>query len=270
MRKIDPPHIDDHMLLRALSLSGSEHARAITNSEDLISDRYDLYLAHNGNPWHIAEDNSFEAIQVSLKHLYSTPPTVLSFIERLREEIDGACPVCGRPALGTLDHYLPKATYSEFSFFSKNLIPACDRCNNNRGETLKGTAPEHRPIHPYYDAFLADRVISVEFEGDLRAPKISPVAHGVAGNQRLTVEWHIENIIIPAGALRYLDSKWGILVSEKNELLRDCTSLAGIRESIGWLERYEARSRRSPNCWDSAFYHGIGLNGAVVEYLYNL
>lgn len=269
MRKIDLPNINDIILLKALPTSLSEHAAAITHREQCILNRYDVYLTNNGDPWAILEDPSFNPIKHNLKSLYSSPPTVLSFIENLRESIDGACPVCGRPALGTLDHYLPKAKYSEFSFYSKNLVPACDRCNNNRGDLVKGTNQGQRPVHPYFDDFAADRLLSVMFEGDLRAPRITPIAVNVTGADLHTVEWHIANVIIPAGALSYFDSMWGVLLSDKRDILHDLSTVNTVRESVAWLERYEARSKKSLNAWDSAFYHGVRMNDAVLEFIFN-
>lgn len=267
MRKIDPPSINDAFLLRALTSSRSDHAAAILHRENSIIDRYELYLANNGDPWVVMEDVSFNSIKDSLKSLYNSPPTVLSFIESLRVGIDGACPVCGRSALGTLDHYLPKSSYSEYSFYSKNLVPACDRCNNKRGDLVRGDSPHERPLHPYFDGVAVNRILSVKFEGDLRAPRITPIAVGVVGTNLLTVKWHIENVLVPAGALEYFDSMWGVLLSDKRDILFDLSSLKAIRDSVAWVERYEAKKNKSLNCWDSAFYHGIKMDNSVLKFL---
>jgi len=63
------------------------------------------------------------------------------------------CPFCGIGEPTTLDHYLPKEDFPEFSVLSKNLIPICSACNSN----YKGEAwIEHGKrlfIHTYYDSF---------------------------------------------------------------------------------------------------------------------
>src|SRR5690606_10227146 len=105
--------------------------------------------------------------------------------------VKGACPVCGRSAVGTIDHYLPKSLYQEFSFFSCNLVPACDRCNNKRGNSARGSVVGERPIHPYFDSFLQKRVVTVHLEPDWRAPRLLPVPYRVTGDRKVLVQWHI-------------------------------------------------------------------------------
>ncbi len=39
------------------------------------------------------------------------------------------CPHCGLDTPSTLDHYLPKATFPEFSILPINLMPMCHKCN---------------------------------------------------------------------------------------------------------------------------------------------
>lgn len=61
------------------------------------------------------------------------------------------CPFCG--GIGcpkTLDHYLPKANYPQFSVVPSNLIPACRDCNTGKSNTLASIASE-QVLHPYFD-----------------------------------------------------------------------------------------------------------------------
>lgn len=119
MRKLDPPVIQDNLLLSFLQHSRKENAKAIVHRIADIAERYQAYDICNGDPWGIAEDVSYAPLKEDLNGIYKAPPSVLNFIATLRSQLDGVCPVCGRDALGTLDHYLPKANYAEFSFYSK-------------------------------------------------------------------------------------------------------------------------------------------------------
>lgn len=61
------------------------------------------------------------------------------------------CPFCGgigRPK--SLDHYLPKANYPQYSVLPQNLIPACRDCNTGKSNDL-ALEPGQQPIHPYFD-----------------------------------------------------------------------------------------------------------------------
>lgn len=62
-----------------------------------------------------------------------------------------SCPLCG--GLGharTIDHYLPKANYPQFSILPYNLVPACRDCNTDKGNPIITDAGKQL-FHPYYD-----------------------------------------------------------------------------------------------------------------------
>ncbi|MEQ8427422.1 MAG: HNH endonuclease [Gammaproteobacteria bacterium] len=62
------------------------------------------------------------------------------------------CPYCGgigRPR--TLDHYLPKSKYPQFSVVPNNLLPCCRDCNSGNKQTSIATSEEEQVLHPYFD-----------------------------------------------------------------------------------------------------------------------
>jgi hypothetical protein len=73
------------------------------------------------------------------------------------------CPFCGISESSTLDHYLPKEQYPEFSVFPKNLVPSCAVCNTRKRDRILDEGTNVRMfLHPCYDvipdmAFLAVR-----------------------------------------------------------------------------------------------------------------
>lgn len=67
----------------------------------------------------------------------------------LLEITNGRCPMCGFGEASTLDHYLPRSVYPEFSVFALNLLPACARCN-----LLKGTAVGRTPAEQFLHCFF--------------------------------------------------------------------------------------------------------------------
>lgn len=73
------------------------------------------------------------------------------------------CPFCGISESSTLDHYLPKEQYPEFSIFPKNLVPSCAICNTRKRDRILDEGTNVRMfLHPYYDeipdlTFLAVR-----------------------------------------------------------------------------------------------------------------
>jgi hypothetical protein len=62
----------------------------------------------------------------------------------------GLCPSCGFGHAETLDHYLSKAGFPQFSVLPFNLVPACKSCNHGKLDSVATTAGQ-QPLHPYYD-----------------------------------------------------------------------------------------------------------------------
>jgi len=73
------------------------------------------------------------------------------------------CPFCGISESSTLDHFLPKEQYPEFSVFPKNLVPSCAVCNTRKRDRILDEGTNVRMfLHPCFDvipdmAFLAVR-----------------------------------------------------------------------------------------------------------------
>ncbi|WP_250301337.1 HNH endonuclease [Streptomyces sp. A 4/2] len=62
----------------------------------------------------------------------------------------GRCLLCGNSEIGSLDHHLPKDTLPLFTICPVNLVPACSKCNQAKGDRIGATASQ-RTLHPYYD-----------------------------------------------------------------------------------------------------------------------
>jgi hypothetical protein len=56
------------------------------------------------------------------------------------------CPYCSFGEAETLDHFLPRSRFPEFSLFSRNLVPCCPTCNR-----IKTTKNANHAIHAYFD-----------------------------------------------------------------------------------------------------------------------
>jgi 5-methylcytosine-specific restriction endonuclease McrA len=270
VRKLVHPLVNDDDLLAELGHSRSASAKAVAARRDDMEARYQVYRANQGNPWTVAVDATFLPLRPSLHHLYKSPPRALEFIESLRASVEGACPVCGRDSLGTLDHYLPKADYSEYSFFSLNLVPACNRCNNARNNLARGAHHGERPVHPYFDAFAERRLMSIRAEPDWRAPRLTPVPFDVGGDELVVVQWHIDNIVRPSGIDGYLANLWGRLVEKPHTFLGTTATHAAVRAKLAGQVEIEVATGQSLNGWRSCFYHGLMSDAAVLDYLVSL
>ena len=62
----------------------------------------------------------------------------------------GRCPFCGYGHASTLDHYLPKTKYPQFTVLPFNLVPSCKDCNTGKSTAI-ATTVEGQSLHPYFD-----------------------------------------------------------------------------------------------------------------------
>lgn len=73
--------------------------------------------------------------------------------EKLIANANEKCPLCGHIGYpSTLDHFMPKAKYPQFSILPMNLIPSCKDCNlGEKGDNFAQTK-EDQLIHPFFEA----------------------------------------------------------------------------------------------------------------------
>ncbi|PEC36490.1 hypothetical protein COF54_09050 [Bacillus toyonensis] len=76
------------------------------------------------------------------------------------------CCYCGISRPTTIDHYLPKSVFPEYSVYSYNLIPCCAECNNLKSQDWIDPVTNNRLFVNFYfddvpdDIYLFARIIS--------------------------------------------------------------------------------------------------------------
>lgn len=120
---------------------------------------YELYDAILGQPHTDLTPTATAAARTFLEAGYAQIQ-IGGRLEKLRQRLLASaesCPYCGFGEVRDLDHYLPKADYSELAIYPKNLIPSCSACNNAKRRIVPGAGAAHGPglIHPYFET-LAD------------------------------------------------------------------------------------------------------------------
>lgn len=61
------------------------------------------------------------------------------------------CPYCMISEPMTLDHYLSKSTFPEFTLFPPNLVPCCSGCNSKKSAGFLDQNGKRKYLHIYYD-----------------------------------------------------------------------------------------------------------------------
>jgi 5-methylcytosine-specific restriction endonuclease McrA len=220
---------------------------------------YTAYRLHGGNPWAVSPTTFMPDVSDAQKALYDTRKGTPR-LRRIRETPGLlSCPMCGSPTTGSLDHYLPRNAYPEFSIMTSNLVPACSHCNSGvKGNTYRGTTPE-RFIHPYFDAFTNVPLWQVELILPYTAATFRAVpAPNLSAQHRTLVTFHLANVL-GSQFLLWAQSKW----ATTPQLVRN--AVGGAVGAITVLQVVEALTSRlrddiattGKNSWFSAFFRGL-------------
>jgi 5-methylcytosine-specific restriction endonuclease McrA len=175
------------------------------------------------------------------------------------------CPCCGEPGKpGTLDHYLPKSKYPEFSIVVENLTPMCTDCQGLKGNDVKDEDGNKVYIHPYYDP-----IEQVLIELDIRPPYENPSAF-IASVPSDTLEplksltkRHIKEIDFVDRFEEYCSNEYSDLLSTLAEEQEDES-----REPVSkTISRFLTKARKqSENRWEAIFYRGVLSNQHLLHY----
>lgn len=230
--------------------------------------RVQAYLAANGDPAVIQPWPAVLPHAQKFHNLYSHPaegsiqePVLVS----LRSRELQLCPTCGEDGTpNTLDHYLPKQTYPEFSITACNLVPMCDICQGEKLADTVNAANERLFLHPYFDHFIDQQVLHLEIGQPYHAPatiRLTPHP-GLDLMQTSLVTRHLEHLAI---AKRYHHFF-------KDEYLRLLRLVRTIRDKgrnvTASLELFcENALDKSVNSWGHIFYAGVLANPGLMDFL---
>lgn len=219
------------------------------------------YRSSSGDPWAIQPAPFTKPERALLSGLYDTRRKS-GVIARIRRPTLGyaSCPVCGSSGGRSLDHALPRSEFPEFSIVRENLVPACTICNSDeKGREYRGSVPNERLLHPYYDDWASEAIWQVEFGQDLSALVLKAVpVPGMTTAKRATVAFHLEKVL----GQEWLESArryWGSLpLSIRSRLGPNVTSDETNEELRQRL--IDETFAVGVNGWRPAF-----LRGAIVE-----
>ncbi len=98
-------------------------------------------------------------------------------IKNIKDNQDNAirsvCQFCGINTDSTIDHYLPKENYPEFSVAHLNLIPCCPDCNSKKSVKWLNSDKERMILNLYNDIIpnMKFLFIDLEFNEDIPVGK---------------------------------------------------------------------------------------------------
>lgn len=249
-----------------------KHRDYFLRVKDAWKKRVRQYTEAGGNPEVIDEWSEMVDREVHgrFKNLYLSPgeqSVQKPLLETLRNRELDFCPACGEDGTpNTLDHYLPKNVYPEFSVTLVNLFPMCDICQGKKGVEIGDDDGKRLFIHPYFDAFIKQQVLNLEISKPFNAPaSIELFPHpDIDGEQQDLIVRHITGLGIPARYYRYFQINYMRLLRLVGKMRQKGLD---VREQIEQFR--DLACEKSINSWSYIFYDGVLRNEHLMEYLSN-
>jgi 5-methylcytosine-specific restriction endonuclease McrA len=228
---------------------------------------YDDYRKMKGNPWLINSASFSSTTKARQIALYETRKNG-GPLKRIRQTPDLlCCPMCGSPSIGTLDHYLPKEDYPEFSVLPSNLLPACSLCNSGaKGRTYKGALSGERFIHPYFDKLGDGPIWKVNVQQPYAAATFNPVpVTPLSSKHALMMLFHLREIFGPTFHTQ-MGTYWSGLPTVVASHIQEFN--LSFSQALAIEEKWSSQTL-GLNGWRTALIRGIKADPAAEAYLDN-
>lgn len=244
-----------------------------------LKQQYNNYSENHGNPFLINAQPLHLDTAAALQKKYASSASDFNYIHDIRHHLSGkCCPLCGYQGTVQVDHFLPVTEYPEFYIYSDNLVPAC-KCNQTKSKKIKGTHPNERFLHPYFDVALKERLLRIKFDKlNIESEELTihlelniPSTH--ASYQ--TAKYHLDNIIIHTEICEYLEKEFESLIKNPNlALLRHWkkngnSSEIDLRQTIKTVLEIHDDTTESLNNWNSILFFSILNDPLALSYVYS-
>lgn len=170
MIKLTPLSIDEEDEFEKIANSKQLKRRTLLiSNKKLIFKDYKNYEANKTNLEKVHPDSRIgEDLKNALIKCYEQGKVVgklkNDIFENMPLAIRAKCPYCMISAPDTIEHYLDKSKYPEFSIYSGNLIPCCSQCNRLKGTKLLDKKGTRKFIHFYYDELPSYNFLKIEVD----------------------------------------------------------------------------------------------------------
>ena len=187
-----------------------------------------------------------------------------NLIRALRDHDLSLCPSCGEAGTpNTLDHYLPKGEYPHFCVTPYNLFPMCDICQNKKSNKTRDQNNRRIFIHPYFDVFVADQVLTLTIDPPFDKPTFDfRTADGLCPEQERLVAGHVKELDIARRYVRFFRE-------QHRRLLRLVQTMRETNQDVivNLLNFCDVCSQPSKNAWEHIFYGAVLSNVDMLVYL---
>lgn len=173
MRSLEVPSTKDSLWLSRIRNSKENPTRAlITSTISAVLIAYEDYEDCAPEVTNVTDLALSPEQEGALRHAYTSETAAMARLRLrlLKPPEVRRCPYCGISEATTLDHYLPKEVYAQYSIFPKNLVPCCPTCNvQKRAKVLDEHTGIRLFLHPYYDDIPDESVLKLSLRINARS-----------------------------------------------------------------------------------------------------
>lgn len=178
----------------------------------------------------------------------------LKYDELKARALFGRCLLCGNSEIGSLDHHLPKDMLPLYTICPVNLVPACGKCNQMKGDRIGATAAQ-RTLHPYYDRpGQAGRYLFADITSWPVQFRIQALPDWDA-ELRARVQYHFDTFKL---AQRYAEFCISVVTAHQwlHEKIRRESGMSALTDHLQEDAEQHA-STHGLNTWDTALRYGL-------------
>ncbi len=182
-------------------------------------------------------------------------------LETQKLAFQAKCPYCGLSEPDTIDHYLPKELFPEFSIFGINLLPCCSRCNTLKGQKWLQNG-KRLIVNYYFDNIPNDKFLYAVIRFSSQVEDLVPVIDfEVRPNRNIPeaifnrIKTHLEVLKLLQRFKLAVNDKYSTIFEEISFLAQNC-SLEVARSSILNLSDILVR-KYGKNYWEVSLYEAI-------------
>ncbi|OGQ52176.1 MAG: hypothetical protein A3J24_11400 [Deltaproteobacteria bacterium RIFCSPLOWO2_02_FULL_53_8] len=245
--------------------ANGKHAEYFKNYRDTWRSRFVEYIDHNGDPALIATSAVPDEERARFINLYEAKNgSQVPVIKALRKNNLMCCPACGEEGNPeTLDHYLPKSLFPEYSVHTKNLVPMCGLCQRIKDSSVCNEDGLRQYLHAYYDTILVP-LYNVTIKPPYSAPSafLVSVLPNVPEPLRALAFRHIKALEIDMRFQVFCEEKYLHILKLATLQRTSEGSLSGVLRNILPLEEMKAI-----NSWVAVFYRSVLADASLIDYL---
>ena len=163
-----PEQNAEEIFNKALKRKSKTNKLKLEGIKSVVFDRFKEYAKYKNNLEDIGESPKCctDVKQVLIgcytrNTEYEVGILTSNIISMQTTSVQSKCPHCGLSEPETIDHYLPKDIFPEFSILPINLVPMCGRCNNIKNTDWK-VKNNRNSIHFYFDEFIDKKFLYCE------------------------------------------------------------------------------------------------------------